>query len=252
MYSINQLAKMAGVSTRTLRYYDEIDLLKPARLSTTGYRVYGAKEVERLHQILFYKALEMPLEDIRKMMDNPKYNALEALKSHHKELLLKRAQLDRLIVNVDRSIREKEGKYIMKDEEKFEGLKKSLLEENESKYGKEVKDKYGEATYEQSKKAFANLTKEAFDRMNALGIRLNELLEDAVNRHDHSKETLLIIAKTHKEWLTLAWGAYDLESHLGLVEMYVADERFKKYYDLHVEGCAALLKEAVKTFGHDI
>ncbi len=78
-YTINKLAKLAGVSTRTLRYYDEIGLLRPARMSSNGYRVYGQKEVDRLQQILFYRELGVPLEEIKKILSSKEFDELDRL-----------------------------------------------------------------------------------------------------------------------------------------------------------------------------
>ena len=86
-YSIKKLSQIAGVSTRTLRYYDEINLLKPARINSSGYRIYGAKEVDRLQQILFYKELGLNLDHIKEIINNPKFDKISALKEHKLKLL---------------------------------------------------------------------------------------------------------------------------------------------------------------------
>lgn len=81
-YTVNRLAKMAGVSTRTLRYYDEIGLLQPSRISSNGYRIYGRKGVDRLQQILFYRELGVPLEEIKRILSSEDFDGLAALESH--------------------------------------------------------------------------------------------------------------------------------------------------------------------------
>ena len=68
-YTINKLAKVAGVTTRTLRFYDEIGLLAPARISSNGYRIYGKKEIDRLQYILFYRELGVSLEEIKNILN---------------------------------------------------------------------------------------------------------------------------------------------------------------------------------------
>lgn len=78
-YTVNELAQLSGVSGRTLRYYDSIDLLKPARIAHNGYRIYGQKQVDRLQQILFYRALEVPLEEIKQMLDDAHFDRYTAL-----------------------------------------------------------------------------------------------------------------------------------------------------------------------------
>lgn len=93
-YSIKELADLAGVTTRTLRYYDEIGLLKPKRINSSGYRVYGEKEVDLLQQILFYKSMDMKLEYIQKIISGPDFDIPIALIDHLQQLVLRRNQLD--------------------------------------------------------------------------------------------------------------------------------------------------------------
>lgn len=101
-YTVQKLSKLAGISTRTLRYYDEIGILKPARINSSGYRIYSQKEIDRLQQILFYKELGVDLESIKSMLLSPDFNNTSALKEHREKLLAKRKQLDILIANVDK------------------------------------------------------------------------------------------------------------------------------------------------------
>ena len=134
-YTVQKLARLAGVSTRTLRYYDEIGILKPARINSSGYRIYGPAEVDRLQQILFYKVLGMKLDVIKEIITSPDYDGLKALREHRRQLMQKREHLDRLIANVEKTIDAMEGRGTMTDQEKFEAFKKRMVEENEEKYG---------------------------------------------------------------------------------------------------------------------
>lgn len=88
-YTISKLAKLANVSARTLRYYDEINLLKPTRISSAGYRIYGQQEVDRLQQILFFRELDVDLETITSIMNDPNFDKNKALQSHLRELIKK-------------------------------------------------------------------------------------------------------------------------------------------------------------------
>src|SRR3954468_11887763 len=103
-YTIQKLASLAGVSTRTLRYYDEIGILKPARINSSGYRIYGQAEVNRLQQILFYRELGVNLESIKEIVTAPSFDGTKALREHREKLLEKKEQLDKLITNVDKTI----------------------------------------------------------------------------------------------------------------------------------------------------
>ncbi len=103
-YTVNGLARLAGVSVRTLHWYDEIGLLRPARVTEVGYRMYGPDEVDALQSILFYRALGVPLKQIGALMADASAGRLAALQSHRAALLCRRAQLDALLATLDKTI----------------------------------------------------------------------------------------------------------------------------------------------------
>jgi len=244
-YTVQKLGKLAGISTRTLRYYDEIGMLKPARINSSGYRIYGQKEIDRLQHMLFYRELGLSLEDIKKIMDSPSFNSLSALCEHREKLIAKKNQIEKLILNVEKTIAAKEGRITMSNREKFEGFKQKLIEENESKYGKEVREKYGDEAVERSNKAFMNMTEEQYNEFTKLGEDIISTLKEAIKTNDPAGELAQKAADLHRRWLTFAWGNYNREAHAGVTDLYVNDERFTKYYDQHQPGLAAFLREAV-------
>lgn len=126
-YTVHELAKLAGITARTIRYYDQIGLLKPARINSSGYRIYGEAEVDKLQQILFYRELGVGLGDIRKIINSPSFNRLEALKEHRAKLLDEKKRLELLIANVEKTIAMLEGRTVISDKEKFEGFKHKLI-----------------------------------------------------------------------------------------------------------------------------
>jgi len=89
-YTVQKLGSLAGISTRTLRYYDEIGILKPARINSSGYRIYGEAEIDRLQQILFYRELGLSLDRIKDIITSPSFNSAYALKEHYENLLEKK------------------------------------------------------------------------------------------------------------------------------------------------------------------
>src|SRR5512136_2331510 len=100
-YTVQQLARLAGVSVRTLHHYDHIGLLAPSARTAAGYRLYGAADLLRLQQILFFKELDLPLDEIQDILDDPDFDQIEALESH-KRLLRERAdRLARLLMTID-------------------------------------------------------------------------------------------------------------------------------------------------------
>lgn len=247
-YSIQSLSKMAGISTRTLRYYDEIGILKPARISSSGYRVYSDKEVDLLQQILFYKELGIELKVIKEILSSPAFDVLEALYSHKEGLLKKRAQIDLLIENVEKTIDSKEGGKKMANKDKFNGFKKELIDKNEKKYGKEIREKYGDKTVDDSNKKLMNMDEEKFDEFKKLEADIIEALKLAMDTGNPRGELAMKACELHKKWLGYTWNFYSKEAHRNLGEMYVYDERFKKYYDDNREGMAEFLRDALVEF----
>ncbi len=230
-YTVQMLGQMAGVSTRTLRYYDEIGILKPARINSSGYRIYQQAEVDRLQQILFYKELGVSLDTIKKLISSPSFDKTKALQEHHKQLLDKRKQLDLLIANVEKTIASTEGRITMTDKEKFEGFKQQMIDDNETKYGKEIREKYGVDTVNRSNEKLKNMTKADFDQMSDLSNEILETLSKAFATGDPSSELAQRTAELHKKWISFYWNEYSKEAHANLSQMYVDDERFKSHYE---------------------
>jgi DNA-binding transcriptional MerR regulator len=244
-YTINKLAKVAGVTTRTLRFYDEIGLLAPARISSNGYRIYGKKEIDRLQYILFYRELGVSLEEIKNILESKDFDGLAALESHLSALLARRKQLDLLIANVEKTISAAKGEIIMSDDEKFQGFKKKLVEENEQKYGREVREKYGNEAVDRSNAKVLGMNREQYAEYEKLTAEFHETLKAAFEQGDPAGELAQKACELHKKWLCFFWNEYSKEAHMGVTQMYVDDPRFTEYFDKIAEGCAAFLRDAV-------
>lgn len=247
-YTIQKLASLAGVSTRTLRYYDEIGILKPARINSSGYRIYGQEEVNSLQQILFYRELGVGLDSIKEIVTAPSFDGAKALREHREKLLEKKEQLDLLIANVDKTIALSEGRITMSNKEKFEGFKKKMVEDNEKKYGKEIREKYGKESVEASNAKVMNMTEEQYQEVTALAEQLQTTLAEAFKTGDPAGELAQKAADLHKQWLTYYWKEYSKEAHAGLAQMYVDDERFTAYYDKEQPGTAVFLRDAIHIY----
>ena len=247
-YTINKLAKLAGISTRTLRYYDELGLLSPARVSSNGYRIYGQKEIDRLQQILFYRELGVSLEEIRNILASKDFDGLTALESHLSALLARREQLDLLVANVRKTIKTMKGEIKMSDQEKFEGFLQKLVDDNEQQYGEEIREKYGEESVSRSNAKVLNMSTEQYMELEKLTADLNETLKAAYEQGDPAGELARRACELHKRWLCFYWSDYSKEAHRGITQMYVEDPRFRAYYDKIAPGCAVFLRDAVAIF----
>lgn len=247
-YTVQKLGQLAGVSTRTLRYYDEIGILKPARINSSGYRIYGQTEVDRLQQIMFYREMNVSLEKIKAILEQPDFDEAEALRKHRVELLDKRKQLDDLIRNVEKSIAYSERRMTMTDQEKFEGFKQKMIDDNEEKYGAEIRGKYGDEKIDQSNAKLKGMSEAEMERINQLAETILVDLQVAFETDDPAGEKAQAVAAMHKEWLSAYWDTYSKEAHAGLAQMYVDDERFTAYYDKKQPGLAAFLRDAIVIF----
>lgn len=247
-YTVQKLAQLSGISGRTLRYYDEIGILKPARINSSGYRIYGENEVNRLQQILFYRELGVSLEEINEILTNPDFDGAEALRQHRAKLLENKKQIDLLIANVEKTIAATEGRINMSDKEKFEGFKQKMIDKNEKKYGKEIREKYGNDSIDKSNAKLMNMTEEQYAEVTTLEKHFKETLAEAYRIGDPAGALAQKAASLHKEWLTYFWHEYSKEAHAGLAQMYVDDERFTAYYDKEHPGSAEFLRDAVYIF----
>lgn len=244
-YTVQKLAGLAGISTRTLRYYDEIGILKPARINSSGYRIYGQKEVDLLQQIMFYREMGVNLDTVKDIITNASFDETAALTYHLDHLLAQKQQIELLIANVRRTIDYKKGIINMSNKEKFEGFKQKLVDDNEKKYGKEIREKYGDDQINKSNQKLLNMTKEQYERFEKLGQEVLDTLEEAFKTGDPAGELAQKCADLHKQWLTYTWSSYSKEAHAGVAQMYVDDERFTAYYDKKQPGLAKFLRDAV-------
>jgi len=244
-YTVHKLAAIAGVSSRTLRYYDELGILKPARINSSGYRIYGQAEVDALQQILFYRELDVNLDKIKCIISASEFDVTSALKEHHHKLLEKRGQLDSLITNVEKTIAQKEGRTTMTDKEKFEGFKQNMIDENEKTYGTEAREKYGNDAVNKSNEKVKGMTEAEYNEMTKLSSVVLQTLEAAFKTGNPAGELAQRTADLHRQWLCYFWETYSKEAHAGLARMYVENPGFTAYYDKKQPGMAAFLRDAI-------
>lgn len=141
----------------------------------------------------------------------------------------------------------------MTDKEKFEGLKRKLVEENEAAYGEEIRARYGDDVIDESNAKMLGMTRAQHDTLQQTAQDILARLESAVAEGiSPDSDTGRDIALLHKQWLSLSWPRYTKEAHLGLVQMYLDDSRFTAYYDTNRPGCAQFLRDAVHTWASQL
>lgn len=248
MYRINELANIAGISTRTLRHYDTIGLLSPSRIETNGYRYYDLDKVNTLQQIMFYKELHYSLQEIKSILGEPSYNKINSLYKHLDLLHQKKERIEDVMELVLQTIDTIESGEEMSNEAKFKAFKKEQIKENTEKYGRELEEKYGSMFVHDANQQYLKKTKYQMKEQERLTERLNQTIIDAMATNDPTSDLAIRMCELHKEWLCFYWPRYSKNSHLSLVEMYTIDERFTKYYDSICVGSAEFLYSAMKHY----
>ena len=242
MFTVKQLSKLAGVTPRTLHHYDAIGLLKPSRVGDNGYRYYAEESLLRLQQILFYRELGIPLEDIKKIMGRRDFDVLGALRSHKDALNKQVRRLNRLIQTVDNTINHLKGNVIMNEQSYFEGFS----EEEQEKYALEAEQLYDAESVRESNrkwKAYSAAKKEA---IMAEGKAVYMDMIAAMPKGAASKDVQAIVERwrSHLEYF---WTP-KLDQLLALANGYKDDPRFKANFDKIQPGLAEFMAEAVSIF----
>lgn len=159
--------------------------------------------------------------------------------------IVRSQRLDALILNVTASLAEMKGELVMKDKEKFEGFKQKLIDENEQKYGKEIREKYGEEAVRKSNRHFNGITEEQYEKGEQLRLELEAALKAAFETGDPAGSLAQKACDLHRRWLSVFYPAYSKEYHKGLADMYVADDRFRANYDKLAPGCTDFFRDAI-------
>ncbi len=242
MFTVKQLSKLAGVTPRTLHHYDDIGLLKPSRIGENGYRYYGEESLLRLQQILFYRELEMPLDEIKKIMGRPDFDLLAALQNHREALQKKAARLDQLLVTVDNTIRHIKGEELMSRK----GLFKGFSEEEQDKLAQEAEQMYDPETVRESNRKWKAYSKEKKDAILAEGNAIYTDMIAAMPKGASSPEAQAIVERWRRH-MDYFWTP-NLDQLLGLASMYNDDPKFKANFDDMHPKLAEFMREAVTVY----
>ena len=238
---INEVAKLLGVTVRTLHYYDEIGLLKPSEITEAGYRLYDSTALETLQQILFFRELDFSLNDIKKIMRNQNYDKANALTKHRELLLQKRNHIDDLIVLVDNTLK---GEYDMS----FKQFDMTEFEATKKKYAAEVKERWGStAAYNESEKKTSSYDDSQWKVLSGEGEAILQEFGENRNIQPQSTEAQALVKKW-QDYITANFYncTKEILSCLGL--MYIGDERFTKNIDQNGAGTAAFMASAIEIY----
>jgi DNA-binding transcriptional MerR regulator len=240
-YTIKEVADLAGVSTRTLRYYDEIGLLAPTQIGENGYRYYDLDSLLRLQQILIYRQLQVPLKDIQRMMSQPDFELLQALEGHRAALSRQAQRLGTLIETVDQTIATLKGEWIMQDQDYFEGF-------DETQYEEEVKQRWGDTPqYAESQKKWGAYSKAEQEAIKAEARDFSLRMVGNAHTAPDDADVQAAIGEYHA-YINKYFYTCDVNFMRGLADMWVTDPRFAQNYERIRPGGAAFVRQAVHIF----
>lgn len=245
-WSIQEVARLAGTTSRTLRHYDDIGLLEPARVGSNGYRYYDRAALVRLQRILLLRELGLGLPAIAEVLDGQRDES-RALAGHLEWLRQEQDRLARQVASVERTIEALEGGEQIMAKDMFDGF-------DHTQYREEVEQRWGADAYAESDRWWRGMRddeRQAWkERTAALGRDWLAAAESGVSPDSAAAQEL---ARRHVEWLTgvpgtpAAQSGGDVKGYvIGLGEMYVADERFAANYG--GEAGAAFVRDALRTF----
>ncbi len=242
MYTVKQLSQLAGVSSRTLRYYDQVGLLKPSSMGSNGYRYYEEDALVMMQQILFYREMGLSLENIKAILTDPAFDVLAALGSHREELQGQVRRLNRLLQTVDHTINHLKGNETMKPKGFFEGFS----DEEQEKYALEAEQMYDPEVVRESNRRWKAYPPAEKERILAEGKAIYTELIAAMPDGAASPKVQGLIARWHHH-LQYFWSPKD-EQLLGLADGYNEDARFRENFARMHPKLAEFMREAVGTY----
>jgi DNA-binding transcriptional MerR regulator len=239
MYSIKELADLAGTTTRTLRYYDQQGLLAPARIGKNGYRYYDRESLLTLQQILFYRELDVPLKEIGFYLSRPDFQILPSLKDHQQAIGKRISRYQKLLDTIQRTISDIEGEGKMNAKDLFNGF-------DEEAYQAEAQERWGNtAQYQQSQRNWTSYSEEKKAEIKDLG---GEITRRMVSENPQAKPDdpeVQTAIQDYYQYLNQYFYSCEVEFLRNLADMWVEDPRFAVNYERIREGGAEFVREAV-------
>jgi DNA-binding transcriptional MerR regulator len=242
-YTVCQLARLAGVSVRTLHHYDQIGLLQPGRRNQSGYRLYQPADLLRLQQILFFRELDLPLQQIKALLDDPDFDPLQALREHQKQLEKRAAQIAILLNTVEKTINQlMENTMELTDAELYEGFSKEQAE----RYDREARQIYGDERIEASLKRVRKLSKAEWEAVKQEG---DEITRQMASLMEKPADDPLVQQAIARQWTWLEhFYPVTPEIFRGLGSLYTDNPEFTATYDRYQPGLATFMKAAMEVY----
>ena len=233
-YTVKELAQLSGVSVRTLHFYDEIGLLKPARIGENQYRYYEAEQLLALQQILFFRELGFELKKIQAAVGSPGFDRIEALQAHREVLLKERARMGELVATIDQTLDRLKGGRRMKTKMKDKDLYQGFAPEKQAEYEEYIKNRFGvdNAAWLESQKRVKKFTKADWERNGKEWDAIcRDLAAQLAKGAAATSAPVQAVIRRHHTWLKKFWTP-KRESYSGLGEGYTSFE-WKTAFSAH-------------------
>lgn len=249
-YTISQVAKLAGTTQRTLRYYDSMGLLVPSKRSQAGYRYYGEEDLKKLQKILFFKEMDFPLDKIALLIKGGREEQIQSLLLQKKFLKKCAKRYNRLAQLADDTIEEMKGMKAMEDEKRFEPFKEDNIAQLQSQYEQEVHQRWGETqAYQISAKRTKGYGEEKWKEIMAEQEENMQKLAACMNQNlDPEEEAVQALVEKNRLWIDKYFYPLTKEMLGALGEMYIRDERFTQTYEKIAKGLAAYYHKAISHY----
>lgn len=242
-YTVKQLARLAGVSVRTLHHYDQIGLLQPALRTPAGYRLYQHADLLRLQQILFYRELDVPLAKIQALLDRPGFDPVRALRDHRQNLREKADRLAQLIETIDRTLSQyTEGTQPMKDEELYKGF----TPEQAQRYRREASQSYGEERVQTTEERIRGWGNEKWEAVKAEMGAATQAIAALMERGPGDPEVQAQVARHHA--VIEQFYPAPAEVYSGLAQTYTDHPEFRAFYEKIRPGLAEFMRAGMEYY----
>jgi DNA-binding transcriptional MerR regulator len=246
-YTVKSLAKLSGVSVRTLHWYDEIGLLNPAYSEANGYRYYEEEQLLLLQQILFFRELGFKLSDIQKVLSSNDFDKIKALTLHKDTLESNVSRMNMLIQTIDKTILHLRGKQIMTDKDLYFGFDMAKQKEYEQ-YLVKYHGTVAEDLIHESKKRTQSWNKKDWDTVKREGNEIYAALADCINQElGPRSDKVQILIHQHYQ-MTERFYTASKEVYTGLAQLYCEHTGFRKFFEVHHPKLTEFISEAMRVY----
>jgi MerR family transcriptional regulator, thiopeptide resistance regulator len=242
--NVGEVAALSGVTVRTLHHYDRIGLLSPSGRTAAGYRQYGPADLDRLHQVLLYRELGFPLEEVATLLDDPSADPEAHLRRQHRLLRDRLERTSAMVAAVEKEMEARSMGISLTPEEKFELFGEGYSED----YEREAEERWGDTeAWAQSQRRTSAYSKEDW-------VRIKEEADDVQHRfaaamragHPADSQQAMDVAEEHRQHISRWFYDCPPAMHAGLGRMYVEDDRFAANYEKVAPGLAQYVSTAVQ------